>query len=214
MKLNEYIDHTNLKQTGTYEDIKKLCEEAIEYNFKSVCVSPYYVKSAKSLLVNSDVKVCTVIGFPNGYSTTETKVFETVNALKNGADEIDMVMNINAIKNNDFDYVQDEILKIKDETQDAVLKVIVETCFLTEEELIDVTLMCNSLGVDFIKTSTGFGTRGASLEDIDTINKYKSSDLQIKASGGIKTKELALKYIDKGVTRIGTSNGVDIMKGE
>ena len=214
MNLNNYIDHTNLKQISTYEDIKKLCEEAIIYNFKSVCISPYYVKFASELLKETDVKVCTVIGFPNGYSTMETKIFETKNALSNGADEIDIVININALKNKDYKYIKEEITRIREITKDNVLKVIIETCFLNEEEIKNMTLMCNETNVDFIKTSTGFGSRGADLMDLDIINQYRDENLQIKASGGIKTKEYTLKYIEKGATRIGTSNGVAIMKGE
>ncbi len=214
MNLNEYIDHTNLKQISTYEDIKKLCEEAIKYNFKSVCISPYYVKYAKNLLENYNVKVCTVIGFPNGYSCMETKVFEASNAIENGADEIDMVINISALKNKDYDYIKEEIKSIKYTIENHILKVIIETCFLNEEEIKNMTMICNEIKVDFIKTSTGFGSRGASIEDLDIINKYKNEKLQIKASGGIKTKEYTLKLIEKGATRIGTSNGVAIMRGE
>lgn len=211
MELNSYIDHTNLKQIGTIKDIEKLCDEAINFHFASVCVAPYYVSLAKKLLKNSTVAVCTVIGFPNGYSTKETKVFEAINAIENGADEIDMVININALKNKDYDYVKDEIEEIRDAIDGHILKVIIETCFLTESEIAKMTEICNETYVNFIKTSTGFGSRGASVEDLKIINKHKNEILEIKASGGIKTLEDAEKFINEGATRLGTSNGVAIM---
>ena len=211
MELNNYIDHTNLKQIGTLKDIEKLCNEAINYHFASVCVAPYYVPLAKKLLKDSTVAVCTVIGFPNGYSTKETKVFEAINAIENGADEIDMVININALKNKDYDYVKDEIEEIRDSIDGHILKVIIETCFLTEDEIIKMTEICNETYVNFIKTSTGFGSRGASVEDLEIINKYKNDILEIKASGGIKTLCDAEKFINMGATRLGTSSGVAIM---
>jgi len=214
MELNSYIDHTNLKQVGTLKDIEALCNEAINYHFASVCVAPYYVPLAKKLLKGSTVSVCTVIGFPNGYSTKEVKVFEAINAVENGADEIDMVININAVKNKDFDYVKDEIEEIRDAIDGHVLKVIIETCFLTEEEIAKMTKICNETYVNFIKTSTGFGSRGASIEDLKIINENKNEVLEIKASGGIKTLEDAEAFIKEGATRLGTSSGVAIMKGE
>ena len=211
MELNNYIDHTNLKQVGTLKDIEKLCNEAINYHFASVCVAPYYVPLAKKLLKDSTVAVCTVIGFPNGYSTKETKVFEAINAIENGADEIDMVININALKNKDYDYVKEEIEEIRDAIDGHILKVIIETCFLDENEIAKMTEICNETFVNFIKTSTGFGSRGASVEDLKTINKHKNDVLEIKASGGIKTLEDAEKFINAGATRLGTSSGVAIM---
>ncbi len=214
MELNSYIDHTNLKQVGTLKDIEALCNEAINYHFASVCVAPYYVPLAKKLLKGSTVSVCTVIGFPNGYSTKEVKVFEAINAVENGADEIDMVININAVKNKDFDYVKEEIEEIRDAIDGHVLKVIIETCFLTEEEIAKMTKICNETYVNFIKTSTGFGSRGASIEDLKIINENKNEVLEIKASGGIKTLEDAEAFIKEGATRLGTSSGVAIMKGE
>lgn len=214
MELNSYIDHTNLKQVGTLKDIEALCNEAINYHFASVCVAPYYVPLAKKLLKGSTVSVCTVIGFPNGYSTKEVKVFEAINAIENGADEIDMVININAVKNKDFDYVKEEIEEIRDAIDGHVLKVIIETCFLTEEEIAKMTKICNETYVNFIKTSTGFGSRGASIEDLKIINENKNEVLEIKASGGIKTLEDAEAFIKEGATRLGTSSGVAIMKGE
>ena len=212
--MNSYIDHTNLKAYATLEDIKKLCDEAKKYHFAAVCVNPSYVSTAKELLKNSTVLVATVIGFPLGASTLATKEYEAIDAINNGADEIDMVINIGAVKNKDFEYVKQEITDIRDAIDGKTLKVIIETCYLTEEEIKILTEICNETFVNFIKTSTGFGTRGASLEDIEIINKYKNEILEIKASGGIKTIEDAEKYIDMGVTRIGTSNGVEIMNGE
>lgn len=214
MELNNYIDHTNLKVISTLKDIEKLCNEAIKYHFASVCVSPYYVKLAKNLLKDSTVSVCTVIGFPNGYNTKETKVFEAINAIENGADEIDMVINIEALKNKDFDYIKEEIEEIRDAIDGHILKVIIETCYLDEEEIIKMTEICNETFVNFIKTSTGFGSRGASLRDLEIINEYKNEILEIKASGGIKTLEDAEAMINMGATRLGTSSGVEIMKGD
>ena len=213
MELNKYIDHTNLKAFATKEDIKRLCEEALTYNFKSVCVNPYFVSYAKELLKNSDVKVCTVIGFPLGMNTTNIKFLESKGAIKDGADEIDMVINIGALKDKDYDLVEKEIELIREISHSIILKVIIETCYLTEEEIITMTKICNSLNVDYIKTSTGFGTRGASDNDVLLMNEYKDENLQIKASGGIKTYDQAKKLIKCGATRLGTSNGVEIMKG-
>ena len=212
MELNKYIDHTNLKVTSNLKDIEKLCEEAKKYHFASVCVSPYYVKLAKNLLKDSTVSVCTVIGFPNGYNTKETKVFEAINAIENGADEIDMVINIEALKNKEYDYIKEEIEEIRDSIDGHILKVIIETCYLDKNEIIKMTEICNETFVNFIKTSTGFGPKGAQLEDIELINKHKNEILEIKASGGIKTLEEAEAMINKGATRLGTSNGVEIMK--
>ena len=214
MEISSYIDHTNLKQTSTLKDIEKLCNEAINYHFASVCVAPYYVTLAKKLVKNTPVQVCTVIGFPNGYSTKETKVFEAINAIENGADEIDMVININALKNKDYDYVKEEIEELRDAIDGHVLKVIIETCFLEEEEIAKMTEICNQTFVNFIKTSTGFGSRGASVDDLKIINKHKNEVLEIKASGGIKTLKDAETFINEGATRIGTSSGVEIMNEE
>ena len=212
--MNSYIDHTNLKAYATLDDVKKLCDEAIKYHFAAVCVNPAYVSTAKELLKNSTVLVATVVGFPLGASTLAVKEYEAIDAVNNGADEIDMVINIGAVKNNDFEYVKKEIEDIRDAIDGKTLKVIIETCYLTEEEIKKLTEICNDTFVNFIKTSTGFGTRGASIEDIEIINKYKNEILEIKASGGIKTLEDAENYINMGVTRIGTSNGVEIMSGE
>lgn len=214
MELNSYIDHTNLKPTATLKDIEKLCEEAKEYHFASVCVHPYYVALATELLKGTSVAVCTVIGFPLGMNTKDVKVYEAINAVENGAKEIDIVINIAALKNRDYDYVKEEIEEIRDSIDGNVLKVIIETCYLTKEEIIKMTEICNDTYVNFIKTSTGFGTDGAKVEDIELINSRKNEVLEIKASGGIKTIDIAEQMIEAGATRIGTSSGVDIMKIE
>lgn len=212
MEINKYIDHTNLNNTATLKDIEKLCNEAIKYKFASVCVYPYYVTLAHNLLKKSNVDVCTVIGFPSGMSTTDTKVFEAINAVENGADEIDMVINISALKNKDYDYVKNEIEEIRDAIDGKVLKVIIETCLLTKEEIIKMTEICNEAFVNFIKTSTGFSDYGARVEDVELINKYKNDVLEIKASGGIRSFEAASDMINAGATRLGTSSGVKIME--
>lgn len=212
--MNEYLDSTLLKSTSTINDIKKLCTYAMKYSFATVCISPCYVSYASDLLKDSNVKVCTVIGFPLGANTTKIKVEEACDAISNGAREIDMVINVGYLKTKKFDYVRNEIEELRNVTNGYVLKVIIETCYLDEKEIKLMTEMCNETGVDYIKTSTGFGTRGASFDDIKIINKYKNDKLKVKASGGIRTKEDAEKYIELGVNRIGTSNAVKIMEGE
>ena len=214
MELNKYIDHTNLKNTSTLKDIEKLCNEAIKYRFASVCVYPYYVRLASNLLESSNVEVCTVIGFPSGMSTKETKVYEAIDAVEKGATEIDMVINIAALKNKDYDYIKEEIEEIRDAIDGKVLKVIIETCLLTEEEIIKMTEICNETFVNFIKTSTGFSEYGARVEDVELMNKYKSEVLEIKASGGIRDIETAEAMIKAGATRLGTSSGVKLMESE
>ena len=212
--MNKSIDHTNLKAFATIEDITKLCEEAITYNFKTVCVNPYYISLAKDILKDTSVEVCTVIGFPLGMNSKETKVYEAIDAVSKGADEIDMVINIGALKDKEYDYVKSEIEEIRDSISGKTLKVIIETCYLTEEEIIKMTEICNNTFVNFIKTSTGFGTRGASLEDVKIMNEYKNETLEIKASGGIKDYNTALEMLEAGATRLGTSSGVKIMEVE
>ena len=212
--MNEYFDSTMLKAISTTSDIKKLCSDAKKYKFKAVCINPCYVSLAKELLKDSDVKVCTVIGFPLGANTTYIKVEEVRDAINNGADEVDMVINVGALKDKNYSYVENEIKKLREVSRDKALKVIIETCYLTEDEIAKMTEICNETKVDFIKTSTGFGTRGASIEDIEIINKYKNKDLKIKASGGIREKKDAEKYIELGVSRIGTSNAVKMMEDE
>ncbi len=211
MNLSDYIDHTNLSKVATAEDIMKLCEEAKKYHFPTVCIPPYYVKAASEYLKGSTTEVCTVIGFPNGYNTVETKQYEAIDAIHNGAKEIDMVININALKNKDYDYVKDEIETIRDSIDGKVLKVIIETCLLEEEEIIKMTEICNETFVHFIKTSTGFDKEGAKLEDVKLIMKHKNDVLEVKASGGIKNSKQAEEFIKEGVTRIGTSHGIDII---
>ena len=210
MELNKYIDHTNLKNTATLKDIEKLCNEAIKYKFASVCIYPYYVPLAKKLLKGTNVEVCTVIGFPTGESTKEVKVYEAIDAIEHGATEIDMVINISALKNKDYDYVKEEIEEVRDAIDGKVLKVIIETCLLTKEEIVKMTEICNETFVNFIKTSTGFSTSGAKVEDIKLINKHKNEVLEIKASGGIRDIHTMEDMINAGATRIGTSSGVEI----
>ena len=214
MEINKYIDHTNLSACATVSDIKKLCEEARRYHFETVCVNPYYVSLAKEELKGSNVGVCTVIGFPLGMNNSMVKEYEAICAVQDGADEIDMVINIGALKNHDYDYVKNEIETVRDAIDGKVLKVIIETCYLTRDEIIKMTEICNDTFVNFIKTSTGFGTSGAKLEDVELINEHKSDVLEIKASGGIKSFEDAISFINAGASRIGTSNGVEIMKND
>ena len=206
MDINKYIDYTNLKPTATKKEIKKLCDEAIKYGFTSVCVNPCYVELAHNLLKESNVNICTVVGFPLGMNMTSTKEFEAIAAVELGADEIDMVINIGALKDKDYKYIKNEIETIRDSIGGKVLKVIIETCYLTEDEIIKMTEICNETFVNFIKTSTGFGTRGASIDDIKIINKYRNEVLEIKASGGIKTLDEVMNYIDNGVARLGMSD--------
>ena len=212
MNINEYIDSTNLSKTATMDDIIKLCDDAVKYHFPCVIVPPYYVKAVLEYLKDSTVEVGTVIGFPNGYQTKETKQFEAINAIELGAKEIDMVININALKNKDYDYIKDEIELIRDSIGGKVLKVIIETCLLTDDEIIKMTEICNDTFVHFIKTSTGFDKDGATIETIDLINKHKNEVLEIKASGGIKTTNDVLKFLKHGVKRIGTSYAKEIME--
>lgn len=211
MKYSEFIDYTNLKADASYEDIKALCNEAVSLHIQSVCVSPYYVSYAKELLASSTVNVCTVVGFPLGSNNTRVKEMEAIIAVEDGADEIDMVINIGAVKNGDYDYVKNEIEDIMAAIDGKVLKVIIETCYLTDEEIGRLTEICNNTFVNFIKTSTGFGSRGVSLDDIDIINSHKNDVLEIKASGGIRSTDMVQDLIDRGVTRLGISN-IDFLK--
>ncbi len=211
MEYNKFIDHTNLKQDATKEDIKKLCEEAISYDFMSVCVNPDFVKFASDLLLDSEVKVCTVIGFPLGASTTRTKVFETKDALKNGADEIDMVINVSALKDKNYDFVKNEIASIKKVCKKHILKVILETCLLTDEEIVAACKLAKEAKADFVKTSTGFSKGGATVEAVKLMRETVKDSMGVKASGGIKTHEDLIKMIDAGANRIGTSSGTKIL---
>lgn len=214
MELNKYIDHTMLKAYAQEKDIIKLCDEADKYKFKSVCINPCYVGLVKSYLekLKSSVKICTVVGFPLGQNTIETKVFEAQNAINNGAEEIDMVINIGALLDKKFEYIEKEISDIRKICEGKILKIIIETCYLDEENIKIMTEICNKLNVDYIKTSTGFGTRGASENDVIVMNKYKNNKLQIKASGGISDKKAAEKMIELGATRLGTSKSINIIK--
>lgn len=213
MEIGKYIDHTNLKMEATSKDIAKLCEEAIEYGFETVCVNPCYVNLAKELLENTNIGVCTVIGFPLGTSTPKVKQYEAIDAVENGADEIDMVINVGALKDKDYDYVKKEIEEIRDAIDGKILKVIIETALLTKEEIIKMTEICNETFVNFIKTNTGFSKRGVTLEDVQIINEYKNEVLEIKASGGVTTFKQMDELIKAGASRIGTSHSVEIVKG-
>lgn len=212
IKINKMIDHTLLKAFATTEDIKKLCEEAKKYDFKSVCVNPANVSLASECLEGSDVLVCTVIGFPLGANTKEVKMLETIDAIKNGADEIDMVINIGKAKEHDYRYIEDEIRHVVGAAGGHTVKVIIETCYLTEDEKVACTLAATRAKANFVKTSTGFGTGGAMVTDIVTMKANVSSDMEVKASGGIKTLEDAEAMIKAGATRIGASCGVKIVE--
>ena len=204
-------DHTLLLQGATWEQIRAICDDGIKYGTASVCIPPCYVKPAKEY-VGDKVKICTVIGFPNGNMTTETKVFETSDAIKNGADEIDMVINIGMLKAKEYAYVLDEIKQIKEACGDRILKVIIETCLLTDEEKIKMCEIVTESGADFIKTSTGFSTGGATFEDIELFAKHVGKNVKIKAAGGISSLEDADKFLELGASRLGTSRVVKIVK--
>lgn len=211
MELNKYIDHTVLKATTTVEDIKKLCAEAKEYKFFSVCVNGAYVPLAAKELEGTEVAVAAVIGFPLGAMTKEAKVFEAKECVANGASEIDMVINVGLMKSGDYEAVGEEIRAIKEAIGDKVLKVILETCYLTDDEKRKACELSLAAKADFVKTSTGFGTGGATFEDVALMKEVVGDNAQIKASGGVRDFETAKKYIDMGVTRLGTSSGVQLM---
>jgi len=215
MKLAGLIDHTALKPETTKEEIKKLCNEAIEYGFASVCVNPCYVGLCRELLENSTIKVCTVIGFPLGATTTATKVAEAGEAIENGATEIDMVINVGAIKSGDFDFAKKDIVAVVQAAKGkALVKVILETCLLTDEEKIMSCKICKEAGANFVKTSTGFSTGGATVFDIKLMRSIVKPDLGVKASGGIRNFETAKAMVDAGASRIGASASVAIAKEE
>lgn len=205
------VDHTLLAQTATWEEIKELCDDAIRYETASVCIPPSFAKAAKEY-VDGKMKICTVIGFPNGYNTTETKVFETENAIENGADEIDMVINLGWVKEGKFDLIKAEIKALKEVCKDKILKVIIETCLLTEEEKIKMCEVVTTAGADYIKTSTGFSTTGATFNDIDLFANYVGEGVKIKAAGGISSFADAEKFIHLGADRLGTSRLIKILK--
>ena len=209
---SKYFDHTILKADATEKEIINLCEEAKKYNFASVCVNPCYVKKCVEILKETDVDVCTVVGFPLGSMTTESKLFETEQALKYNVDEIDMVINIGKLKDKDYDYVKNEINLLKKACGNKILKVIIETCLLTDEEKIKACELSKEAGADFVKTSTGMSKAGAKKEDIILMKKVVGNDLGVKASGGIKDLNSAKIMIDAGATRIGCSSTVNIME--
>jgi len=214
MTLEKYIDHTLLKADASTVAIEKLCKEASENHFATVCINPVYVKKASELLKGTEVKVCTVIGFPLGATLTNVKIFEAKQALQDGAAELDYVLNIGDIKNGDFDNVKKEMaafLALKEETPNLVIKVILETCYLTQEEVTKVCELAKETKIDFVKTSTGFGSAGATEEMVSLMKKVVGEEVEVKASGGIRTTADAEKYIKLGATRIGTSNGVGIV---
>lgn len=207
------VDHTLLKQVATWEQIKELCDDAMHYQTASVCIPAAYVKQAKEY-VGGAMRVCTVIGFPNGYSTTAVKVFETQDAVQNGADEIDMVINIGWVKDGLYDQVTEEIKRIKQACGGRILKVIVETCLLTEEEKIRMCEVVTRSGADFIKTSTGFSTGGATFDDVALFAKHVGPGIRIKAAGGIASMEDAERFLSLGASRLGTSRIIQILKNE
>lgn len=205
------VDHTLLSQTATWEEIRSLCDEAVEYRTASVCIPPSYVAQAKEY-VGGRMPVCTVIGFPNGYHTTAAKVFETRDAVENGADEVDMVINLGWVKEKRFDLVEEEIRKVKEAAGDKILKVIIETCLLDEEEKICLCKTVTAAGADFIKTSTGFSTSGAAFDDIALFKKHVGANVKIKAAGGIASLEDAERFAVLGADRLGTSRIVKLLK--
>ncbi|MDW7668602.1 MAG: deoxyribose-phosphate aldolase [Bacillota bacterium] len=211
--LSKYIDHTILKPEATNEDIKKICEEAKEYGFKAVCINPVYVKYASEILKDTGVLIATVVGFPLGNNLTKVKELETELAVEDGADEIDMVINIPALKNKEFDLVKRDIRGVVKASKGKEVKVIIETCLLTKEEIIKASEIIVEAGANFVKTSTGFSTGGAEEEDIKLIKSVVKEKAKIKASGGIRSKEKAIKMIEAGADRIGASSSIKIVEG-
>lgn len=212
MKLNKMIDHTILKADAKREDVLKYCEEAKEYDFMSVCVNSCNVKIVKKALEGSNVKVCCVVGFPLGAMATEAKAFETKYCVDNGADEIDMVINIGALKDENYDYVKKDIEEVVKASNGKVVKVIIETCLLSDEEKKKACELAKEAKADFVKTSTGFSTGGATAEDVKLMKSVVGDELKVKASGGVRTKEDAMKMIEAGADRIGASSGINIVK--
>ena len=207
------VDHTLLTQTATWNEIKQICDDAIHYQTASVCIPPSFVKQAKDYVENR-MPICTVIGFPNGYNTTSVKVFETKDAIENGADEIDMVINLGWVKEKKYENIQEEIKKIKEACKDKILKVIIETCLLTEEEKIKMCDVVSKSGADYIKTSTGFSTAGATKEDIELFHEHVDKKVKIKAAGGIGSFKDAEVFLNLGASRLGTSRIVKLAKNE
>ena len=214
MNLAKYIDHTLLSPTAQKEEILKLCSEADQYGFFSVCVQPSWVSTSAEALKDSEVKVCTVIGFPHGATSSETKAFETKNAIENGADEIDMVINLGQLKDGNLEYVKSDIQSVVDAAnKEALVKVIIESSLLTDDEIKEASRLSKETGADFVKTSTGFNGAGASVEAVKIMRQTVGEDLGVKASGGVRSKEDADAMITAGATRIGASSGIAIVEG-
>lgn len=211
ISVNKLIDHTLLKAFATDADIQKICDEAKQYNFKSVCVNPANIEYAKKALEGSEVLVCTVIGFPLGANTIEVKVFETKDAILKGADEIDMVINVGKAKQHDYDYIEKEISEVVKASEGKTVKVIIETCYLTDEEKKEVCIRATNAKATFVKTSTGFGTGGATPEDVKLMKASISDDMFVKASGGVRNYDDLKMMVEAGASRIGASSGVAIM---
>lgn len=209
----KHVDHTLLRQTATWQEIKQICDDAIKYQTASVCIPPCYVKQA-SEYVKGNVKICTVIGFPNGYMTTKAKEFETKDAIANGASEIDMVINIGWLKDKKYELIEEEIITLKEACGENVLKVIIETCFLTDEEKTKMCEIVTRAGADYIKTSTGFGGGGATFSDIELFSRNIGPNVKMKAAGGISSMEDAEKFLSLGADRLGTSRIIKIVKSE
>ena len=207
------VDHTLLSQTATWEEIRQILDDGIKYGCASACIPACYVKQAAEY-VDGKLPICTVIGFPNGYHTTATKIFETRDAVANGADEIDMVINIGFLKDKRYDEIEQEIRKIHEACSGKTLKVIIETCYLTEDEKIAMCKAVTNAGADYIKTSTGFGTGGATIEDIRLFKEHIGPNVKMKAAGGVKSKDDLIMFLEAGCDRIGTSSAVGLLKGE
>lgn len=215
MNVNKYIDHTLLKPDATIDAIEEICEEAIEYEFASVCINPEYVKKAKEILEDSDVAVCTVVGFPLGANLTETKINEAKQVIKDGADEIDYVVSISDVKNGWFTQIDNEMkafINLREEFTHIIIKVILENCYLSDEEIAAVCKIAKKNNIDFVKTSTGFGSGGATIKDLKLMRENVGESIGIKASGGIRTYDDAIQAINAGATRIGASSSVQIIK--
>ncbi len=214
MKLNKYIDHTLLKADATKEKITQLCEEAKTYDFASVCVNTYWVSYCKQLLQGSDVKVCTVVGFPLGAMSSKAKAFETADAIEQGAEEIDMVLNIGELKAGNYDAVRNDVKAVVDAAKGYCVKVILENCLLTKEEIVKACELCVDAGATFVKTSTGFSTSGATVEDVALMKEAVKEKCKVKAAGGVRNADDLAKMIEAGADRIGTSAGVALMQNK
>lgn len=212
MNYNKMIDHTVLKADTPLETVKRICDEAMEYGFASVCINPCHVAYCADYLKDSDVNVCTVIGFPLGANTSATKAFEAKDAIANGADEIDMVMNIGALKDKNYDLVRDDVKAVVEAANGTLVKVILETCLLTEEEIKKACELCVEAKADFVKTSTGFSTRGATIEDVKIMKAAVQGKAKVKAAGGVRTHEDMVKIVEAGADRIGTSAGCSLVE--